>query len=44
MKTFLFAALAALTLGIGAANAAAPRTNHAPSTGDQYNWMNGGGG
>ncbi|HVZ10215.1 hypothetical protein [Rhodopila sp.] len=43
MKTFVLAALAAVTLGIGVANAASWR-NPPPQSANQYNWMAGGGG
>jgi hypothetical protein len=43
MKNLILAAIAALSLGVGAANAAAPNTSNQQS-GDQFNYTRGGGG
>jgi Spy/CpxP family protein refolding chaperone len=45
MKNVILAALAALSLGVGAANAASPNSNTAnQQSGDQFNYTRGGGG
>jgi hypothetical protein len=45
MKNIILAAIAALSLSIGIASAAAPGTNAAnQQSGDQYNYTRGGGG
>jgi hypothetical protein len=44
MKTLILAAFAALSLGIGVANAAATGGPAATQQGNQYNFMQGGGG
>jgi hypothetical protein len=45
MKTMILAAFAGLSLGIGVANAQSLSHNAAPQqrTGNQHNWLNGGG-
>ena len=45
MKTMILTAFAALSLGIGVTNAQSLSHNAAPQprTGDQHNWLNGGG-
>ncbi len=45
MKALILAAVAAVTLGLGVADAASWRTaNSHTASGTQYNWMAGGGG
>jgi hypothetical protein len=45
MKTMILAAFAALSVGVGVANAQSLSHNAAPQqrTGNQHNWLNGGG-
>jgi hypothetical protein len=44
MKKFVLAALAVLSLGVGAANAQTLSHGNSNQAGNQYNWLEGGGG
>jgi hypothetical protein len=44
MKTMILAAITALSLGLGVANAAVPSHNSGSQQGDQFNFVRGGGG
>jgi hypothetical protein len=44
MKIMILAAIAAVSLGLGVANAAMPGNTASSQQGDQFNYMRGGGG